>query len=432
MKKSFFSSILILLLATVVSGADLQKTFTWKYTINKDAKVVVDNYDCSLVIHTWDKGEAEFHLIIDAAGKSDEDIAILDKYLQNMQFSNSANSVSFRNTFWERRNTVMGRTTLKLEGGKNVVLTDLRLKGELWIPSGCRFELASKYSEISMEDFSGPLLLDMYNSNIYGGNVQGKSDITDKYSTIDFKVMKDVTADLYNSKFETEAVGDLKIETKYSKVTSATSGDLDINSYNDKYNITKTGDIKFIAKYSDLTTESSGQIDLDCYEGTVTLKEAKDLKIISKYADFQIGAAGDCSISSSYNDKLDAGKLNSLSINESKYCSYRIDELTSSVTETDGYEDKFTIFKAGAGLKEVRVNGKYVDVSLNLPKTFDYRFKTKITYPKLDMDESVLNTRLKISEGSQLEYDAVKGTEKEGMPLIEINGYEMSLKITTF
>jgi hypothetical protein len=46
------------------------------------------------------------------------------------------------------------------------------------------------------------------------------------------------------------------------------------------------------------------------------------------------------------------------------------------------------------------------------------------------MDESQLKSKTKIIDGSHLDYDAVKGTEKEGMPLIEVNGYEMSLKIT--
>jgi hypothetical protein len=116
-------------------------------------------------------------------------------------------------------------------------------------------------------------------------------------------------------------------------------------------------------------------------------------------------------------------------VNESKYCTYKIDELTGSVSDADGYEDKINILRMGKDFKEIRINGKYVDVSVGLPKAADYRFRAKITYPKLEMDEQQLKTRTKIVENSQLEYDAVRGTEKEGMPLIEVNGYEMSLKI---
>jgi hypothetical protein len=434
MRKLFFSTLVIffsggLLSAVLASGKDLQETYTWKYSINKDAIVVFDNYDCNLTIHTWDKGETEFHLTVDAETRSDEDAAVLGKYLQNLKFSNNASSVTFRSHFWESRNSIMGRMTMKLEGGKNVALSELTMKGELWIPSGCRFELASKYSEINMEDFSGLLFLDLYTNNFYGGNVEGKAEIKDKYSNIEFKNMKDLKADLYSSKLEALSLGDLKIESKYSKFTAQMSGSLDINSYTDKINIIKTGDITFNAKYSDLKTESSGMINLDCYDGTVIMKDVKDIKITSKYADIQFAVTGNISINSSYSDKLVAVKVNSLKINESKYCSFRIDELINSVTEADGYEDKFMILKTGNEFKELNINGKYVDVSLGLPKTTDYRFRAKIQYPKLEINESMFKTRTKILESSQLEYDAVKGTEKERMPLIEVNGYQISLKI---
>jgi hypothetical protein len=434
MKKLFFSAILLFLVSGVLSvlyasGKDLQKTYSWKYNVNKDGNVIIDNYDCNLTIHTWDKSEAEYHLMVDAKTRTDEDAIALDDYLQNLKFSNSASSVKFGNSFWETRNNILGRMTMKLAGGKNIALTDFSMKGELWIPSGCRFDLISKYSEINLEDFAGPLFLDLYNDNLYGANVKGRTEITDKYSTIVFKEMKDIKADLYNSKLEATNTGNMKIDSKYTKVTVLSTGNLDIDSYNDNFSIPNTGDIKFVAKYSDLKTEASGQITLDCYEGTIVLKAVKDVSLTSKYADFQFGIAANISITSTYNDKLEAGKVNSLKITESKYCSYRIEELVSSLTEADGYEDKFNIMKTGQELKEISIDGKYVDVSLSLPRTFDYRFRAKIDYPKLSMDESLLKTKIKVSEGSHLEYDAVKGTEKEGMPVIEVNGYEISLKI---
>jgi hypothetical protein len=432
MKKLLFSALVLIFCAGIApsaSGKDLQKTFTWKYTINKDGSIVVDNYDCNLTIHTWDKGETEYHLTVDAKTHTDDDADILDKFLTNMKFSNTPGSVTFRDNFWENRSNILGRMTMKLEGGKEIVLSGFSIKGELWIPAGCKIELNSKYSEIRMEDFAGLLTIDLYNGNLYGGNLMNKARIVDKYSTIEFSDIKDLSADLYNSKLEAKNAGDLNIDSKYSKVTAISAGKLEINSYNDKYSIPKTGDIIFISKYSDLKTESSGQLKIDSYEGSFIMNDVKDIKIESKYTDFQFGTAGDISIPSVYNGKLVAGVVKSLSINESKYCNYQIDELKSSVTETDGYQDKFTILKTTGDLKEVRLNGKYLEISLGLLKSTDYRFKAKINYPKLDMNESQLKTKVKISDGSQLEYDAVKGTEKEGMPLIELSGYNMSLKI---
>lgn len=432
--KLFFRTLALIIFTGLVSaqaasGSELQKTYTWKYNINKDGSVALENYECNVTVHTWDKGETEFHLTIDAKTRSDEDAAVLDKYLQNLKFSNSATSVNFRDSFWESRNNIMGRMTMKLEGGKAVSLSDFSMKVELWIPSGCKFGLNSKYSEVKMEDFSGQLTLDLYNDNFYGSNLSGRTVIEDKYSTIEFKDIRDLKADLYNSKLEAGNTGDLNIESKYSKVTALSSGILTVNGYNDKYSIPKTGNISFVAKYSDLKTETSGMVNLDCYEGTVIIREARDIKIISKYADFQFGKVDNVSLESSYNDKLSAIKMTSIRIIDSKYCSFRIEELASSIVENDGYQDKITILKTSQDFSKVSVAGKYVDISLSLLKTLDFRFKAKITYPNLDIDESKFVTRTKISDGSQLEYDAVKGTEKDGMPVIEVNGYQMSLKI---
>jgi hypothetical protein len=437
MKKLFFSTFAVILCIAFTSevfaaGKDLQKTYSWKYAINKDGSVVLDNYDCNVTIHIWDKGETEYRLTIDARTRSDEDAAVLDRYLQDLKFSNSSASVTFKDNFWESRNNIMGKMTMKLIGGKSISLTDFSMKGELWIPAGCKFGLRSKYSEINMEDFSGSLTLDLYNDNLYGGSVNGKTTLTDKYSTIEFKEMQELTADLYSSKVDVKGTADLKVESKYSKFTSLVSGTVDINGYSDKYSITKTGDVTFAAKYSDLKTEISGGVNLDCYEGTIIMKEVKDVRITSKYADFQFVTAGDISVVSSYSDKLVAGKAGSLKIDESKYCNYQVDELISSVIDIDGYEDKINIGKIGPDFKEISINGKYGNISVGLSKTTDYRFKAKIQYGKLDFDESMLKNRTKIVENSKIEYDAVKGTEKDGMPVIEINGYQMALKIIEY
>lgn len=435
MRKVFFNTLLIFLLVEILQaetafGSDLQKTYTWKYNIGKEGNVIADNYDCNLTIHVWDKAETEYRLAIDATSLTEKDKELLDKFLQNLKFSNGATSVRFRSNFWKNRNTIMGRTKMELEGGRDIALSEFSMTAELWIPSGCTFELISKYSVINMEEFSGPLTLSLYNDNLYAGSISGKTELEAKYCTLEFKDLKDLNAVLYNTNLDAKNTGNMKIDSKYSKIAAVKSGTLVIDSYNDKYTIPLTGDITFTAKYSDLKTESSGMLKLNCYEGNILLKDVKDIELTSKYADFQIGSAGNITITSAYNNKLTMGKLSSLKIDESKYCSYKIDELVYSVTENAGYEDKFNIARTGNSFREINISGKYVVVSLFMPETTDFRLRAKIQYPKLEMDESKLKTKIKISEGSNLEYDAVKGTERDGMPSIEVNGYQIALKIS--
>ena len=82
----------------------------------------------------------------------------------------------------------------------------------------------------------------------------------DKFSTIEFKDIKELSADLYKSSLNAINTGDMVIDSKFSRVTALRSGRLQINSYNDNYSIPKTGDITFISKYSDLKTDSTDKI----------------------------------------------------------------------------------------------------------------------------------------------------------------------------
>ena len=436
MRRSTFritASICLLLIftASFAGGKDLQETFTWKYNINRDARVTMENYNCNLSIHTWDKGEAEFKLTIDADTKSDEEAAIFEKYLRELVFSNSPSSLFLRSRLWETATTFISinTTSIKLSNGKTISLHSLNIKGELWIPSGCRFDLKSKYSQVTMEDFNGLLTLDLYNDNYTGSKVSSDLVITDKYSSIDLTDTKNIKASLYSSKLNAGNTSNLSIESKYSRISIVSCGILSANSYNDKYEIAKTGDVTFTAKYSDLKTESSGNLRIDLYSGNLITGQAGDVSIVSKYSGYQFAVAGRCTITSAYKDKLTAGKLTSLEIEESKYTTLRIDNLTESVKDSDSYKDSFTISDTGTQFRELNLNGKYIKASLTIANTTGYRFRAKIKYADLDINESSFKPLVKIVDGSEVKYDAVKGTESEGMPLIEVNGYEVNLKI---
>jgi len=415
---------------STLSAQELTKTFTWKYKINVDAKVSVENYDCNLTIHTWDKGESEFRLIVDGEAKSAEDATVLQNYVQGLVFSTSPSSASYKTSFWESRTTIMNRTTMKLQGGKSVTLKSFSLKGELWIPAGCNLALDSKYSSLSLEDFSGPLKLDLYNDNLSAGKVTSRVDLTDKYSTITFHDINDLNANLYNSKLTAGNSGDILFETKYSEVTLASCGNITVNSYNDKYAFRKTGDVVFTAKYSDLKSEISGNATIDLYNGTVKIGEAKDVKITSKYGEYQFAKAGSLTMPTLYNDKLTLGKITSIRIDESKYTSLNIENLAVSAEDLNGYNDSFDISDLGKDFKGLSLTGKYLQAYVALPRNLNYRLKTDIKYADLKMNETELKPISKIIEGDNTKIDAVRGTESDGMPVIEVKGYQITMKLT--
>ena len=438
-KKQYFCKSLFLLIFLSISiagyGQDnkLQKTYSWSYKANEDVDLSFNNYNSDLNIKTWDKPEIEYKLHLVAKGASEDDAKRLDSYLKSLTFSNSPERASIDMKFWTRRNSIMNRTKLKLEGEKEVVLTEFKVTGELTIPKKCNLDLTSKYSDIELADVLGKLTLKLYNDKLYGGKVDNEVVISDKYSTIEFSDIKeraDIT--LYNTDFEANSVGDTKFESKYSKVFIKNCGSLEMGSYNDKFNFEKTGDIVFTAKYSGFRSEKSGRLKADCYNCTVVIDQLEDIELVSKYTKFEFVKGGECNISASYNDGINSTQLESLQIVESKYSTFKIDKLTSVLSVGTGYNDKFIIPETGDNFKSLNVNGKYEKITIGIPANLDYRFKANIKYPKLDINEENFIHKTKIIESSTLEYDAVKGKEYEGMLEIKVEGYDISLTITDY
>lgn len=438
-KKQYFCKSLFLLIFLSISiagyGQDkkLQKTYNWSYKANEDVDLSFNNYNSDLNIKTWDKPLIEYKLHLVAKGANEDDIERLDSYLKNMTFSNSQERASINMKFWKRRTSVMNRTKLKLEGEKEIVLIEFKVTGELTIPKKCNLDLTSKYSDIELADVLGKLTLKLYNDKLYGGKVDNEVVISDKYSTIEFSDIKgeaDIT--LYNTDFEANSIGDARFESKYSKVFINTSWFLEVGSYNDKYNFDKTGDIVFTAKYSGLRSEKSGRLKADCYNCTVIIDQLEDIEIASKYSKFEFVKGRKCSISTSYNDGINSTQLESLQIAESKYSTFKIDKLTDVLSVEAGYNDKFIIPETGDNFKGLKVNEKYGRITIGIPANLDYRFKANIKYPKLDINEENFTHKIKIIENSTIEYDAVKGKEYEGMPVIEVEGFDVSLSIKDY
>ena len=437
MKTYFYNVFIIsLLLAIGLNGygqsKEIQKTYSWKYEVNDDVRFTFNNYDCDLMIHTWDKPEIEYKMSVDATLKSGEDAARLDRFIDDLEFTHSSGSVEFNNRFWKSRKNIMGKKTIDLKGEKTIRYSSFKMKGELWIPAGSNLNLKSKYSGIEMEDVGGRISLDLYNDKLFGGQVNDNINITAKYCTLEFKDLKDIEADLYNTDIEAGDIGNLRIASKYSTFRAGNAGKLEINAYNDKYFFGNTNDIKFVDKYSDLTAGLSGSIEIDCYTSNVIISSVEDADLKSKYTKYEIGKANNFNISSSYNDSYKISSLKTLNIQESKYGSYKIDELLSSLRMDDGYSDKYIVLKTSPEFKGMKVTGKYEKIQIATSKDLDYRFKANVKYPKFDINEEALQTKIKIKESSQLEMEAIKGTEKAGMPEFIINGYDMALIMTEY
>ena len=434
-KIMLFSLSLCLIILPGLENAEAQvvdKTYKWNYRVDADSRVILANYDTDMQIHTWDKPEIEFHMIINAEFRNREDASEFDAYIGDLDFESTARRTYINSKFWKSRNNIMGISTMVLEGLNTMRYKKFSMECIAWIPRNASLELDSKYSEINMDDIGGELKMDLYNDDIYGGSVAAGTSITAKYSDISFTGMKDLDADLYDCELSTGDAGDLKIVSKYSELETGNAGILDIDSYDDEFDLGDCGDIKFIAKYSEFTAGQAGHLVADNYECEFNADGIKDARIEAKYSEYDFEKAGNIEIISLYEGGMISATALSVVIQETKYAEYKIGELTDYLDIKSAYEDDISVDRLGREFRKLQVDGKYLNIDLGVAFNMDCRLKAKIKYAGLDIDDDVFRTKIHIKDGSDLEYEGIKGTEKAGMPEINISGYEVDLKVSEY
>jgi hypothetical protein len=407
------------------TGNKIEKSYTWNYDLGSGGVVQVDNYDCDLIIHTWEKENAEFKLHVIAEMKSSDDKKTLDTHINTLKFENSPGKVSLETRFWESRRNIMGRKTIRLKRGKTLTYKNLKIKAEIWMPETANLELNSKYSNIELEKQEGNVVLDLYNDKLFSGSISGDLNITAKYTSFEFKDCKDITANLYDCNFTSLEAGKCEYISKYSKISSTSVLDLTIDSYTDKYTFETCGDIDIKSKYTDLKTKKAGKVKIDSYEGSYELDNCLSMEIFSKYTDFETESVNDLLATNIYEGSIICSKINYLTIKESKYVKYKLGLLNESLKLETGYEDDFYIDELGSGFKSLDLNGKYLKCETVFNNDLDLKFLASIKYPHLDIESVDLETKIKIKESSSLEYEAYKGKLSDDMPFISLSGYEI-------
>ncbi|MDX2413713.1 MAG: hypothetical protein QNK33_00860 [Bacteroidales bacterium] len=410
-------------------GDEIDKSYKWNFDLAADGVLELDNYDCDIIIHTWDKEKAELQLHLLAEMKTNKDAKILDEHLQNLEFDNSPSRVAFSTRFWKNKKQIVTRKTVTLRKGLTIPYSKLKVKAELWLPESAELRLKSKYSKIDLAEINGQLYLNLYNDDLIGKSVAGNMEVEAKYSKIDLDNCKDIVAELYDCEFTTLETANCNYNSKYSKISSSRALSLTIESYNDKYLIESCGDIDMVSKYTDLTTREAGKVKIDSYEGSYTIAKCQNIEIKAKYTNFLNESAGDLIITNIYEGSFGSLSINSLSIEESKYVKYKLGSLNKSLSLENGYEDDFFIDELGADFSGLDLNGKYINCEAVISDDLKFKVKANIKYPHLDFEKVGLTTKIKIKESSQLEYEAFKGEDSESLPLISLSGYEITFKV---
>ena len=140
--------------------------------------------------------------------------------------------------------------------------------------------------------------------------------------------------------------------------------------------------------YSKASIDASKDLNLNIRYSKLALSNADNLKIDSRYSGLNIGDCKDVSLDSKYDD-MKFKTINSITAS-SMYTGYKIDQILSTLTLTNGYGD-FSVASIPASFKSINVSSRYATIRLGIETGASYKLDGNVRYCDLKHPTGKLN-----------------------------------------
>ena len=140
--------------------------------------------------------------------------------------------------------------------------------------------------------------------------------------------------------------------------------------------------------YSKASIDATQDLNLSIRYSKLALLKGDNLKIDSRYSGLNMGDCRDVSLDSKYDD-IKFKTINSITAS-SMYTGYKVDQILTSLTLTNGYGD----FSAGtipATFKSINVSSRYATIRLGIEPGASYKLDGNVRYCDLKHPAGKLN-----------------------------------------
>ncbi|HEY5510026.1 MAG TPA: hypothetical protein VIK10_03270 [Prolixibacteraceae bacterium] len=250
----------------------------------------------------------------------------------------------------------------------------------------------------------------MVNITSSGSTASAETELRDNFNNsnqnfgIDYTVSvpaeKDLTvAQKYGSVNMNNLTGKGTFEIKYGEIRAKNllSPLLSMDIAYSKAMLDATKDLNLTIRYSKLTLEKSDNLKIDSRYCGLVIGDSKDVILESKYDDFRFKT------------------INSLTTN-SMYTGYKIDQILSSLTVSNGYGN-ISVGTIPASFKSIKVVSKYASVKLGIAAGSSYKLDGTVRYGELKHPEGKLN---KTKEDTSYEVHGTIGTSDQPKSVVNI------------
>lgn len=369
-----------------------------------------------------------------AESKEPENLKILENKMTENLISQSGKKVNISMKPYKSYNqfAMLAWNYIKMEfkDGSNIELTKYKvLEFTVHLPEDMDLTIDARYGKLyHKSDIKGNLTLKNYDADYYGQKVSGDVNIDARYSQIDFNTCENGDVKLYESKLNASFKNNLKLDSRYSKIKTLGSGTLTYKGYEDELRSSVHGTVSMKTRYCEIEFMTADEIDANMYEGSLTLVNLKNkLKLNSRYLKANITNANEILMDSCYETDLILSEVNTITSAKGKYNKYNIGELKQAI-DINGYEESIDINKVSNDFDKIYVDGKYIDLAMNIDSQIAYKLYGKVKYPDFNFDKEDYEVKLHDKQSSSIEFEYYKHTS-DTYREIKINGYEVDVNI---
>lgn len=140
--------------------------------------------------------------------------------------------------------------------------------------------------------------------------------------------------------------------------------------------------------YSKASIDATRNLTLAIRYSKLALAKGENLKLDSKYSVLNMGDFKDVTLVSKYDD-IKFKTVSSISAN-SMYTGYKLDQVLSALTLTNGYGD-FSVASIPAGFSSIKVSSRYATIRLGIEPGASYKLDGNTRYCELKHPAGKLN-----------------------------------------
>lgn len=286
-----------------INQEDLKsKEVSQEINMPKSGEIYIENNSRSIQVKTWDQQKVK---VVTTAYFEKESTLTDEEWFERMGISLKAlgSSVKIKSGA-----ASFGSYSYATTGGKLEVLgypSTISRSGSIsksgsstkrmltiYIPTGSKLDIESKYSEVQLPAGIGDVLLDITNGSFEAESLN-KLRLRSKYSNVNLRDIKEAEVEFANGRFTANNIDELDIESKYSTIEMASAKKIKLVSTNDEFEVEDVTDIRGRKNYGNLRiTRLAGSIEMDGSNADVKIRNVganvKLIKINNRYADIRI------------------------------------------------------------------------------------------------------------------------------------------------